>query len=155
MTIYFLTYLAIVFLILVIFWLPPQNSEKISLCGFTTLTISIFLIYFGQKVPPLHGKPPLLSKDYGPKQKIFYSIMKLSARFSNQNYMTFFCSLFLQWLSPYGDIFSDYISVRNKLVETSSLSTTSSCHQATSCRKTWPIFGSVRSNKIGSFPLDF
>ncbi|XP_043277948.1 neuronal acetylcholine receptor subunit beta-3-like [Venturia canescens] len=50
----------IVFLILVIFWLPPQNSEKMNLCGLTTLIISIFLIYFGHKLPPLHGKPPLL-----------------------------------------------------------------------------------------------
>ncbi|XP_015114685.1 acetylcholine receptor subunit alpha-1-B-like isoform X2 [Diachasma alloeum] len=54
----------IVFLNLVIFWLPPQSKEKLVLCGFLSLMISYFLVYFMQKVPPLLSKTPLIARDF-------------------------------------------------------------------------------------------
>ncbi|XP_020290706.1 neuronal acetylcholine receptor subunit alpha-3-like [Pseudomyrmex gracilis] len=50
---------AIVFLVLVTFWLPPQSEMKISVAACTTLIITVFLVYFGLKVP-LTTNPPLI-----------------------------------------------------------------------------------------------
>lgn len=50
---------AIVFLILVTFWLPPQSEMKISVAACTILIIAVFLAYFGLKVP-LTANPPLI-----------------------------------------------------------------------------------------------
>ncbi|EFN82262.1 Neuronal acetylcholine receptor subunit alpha-10 [Harpegnathos saltator] len=50
---------AIVFLVLVTFWLPPQSEMKISIAACTILIITVFLAYFGLKVP-LTANPPLI-----------------------------------------------------------------------------------------------
>lgn len=50
---------AIVFLVLVTFWLPPQSEMKISIAACTILIITAFLLYFGFKVP-LTANPPLI-----------------------------------------------------------------------------------------------
>ncbi|XP_014488379.1 PREDICTED: acetylcholine receptor subunit alpha-type acr-16-like [Dinoponera quadriceps] len=50
---------AIVFLVLVTFWLPPQSEMKINIAASTILIISVFLTYFGFKVP-LTANPPLI-----------------------------------------------------------------------------------------------
>ncbi|XP_012217863.1 neuronal acetylcholine receptor subunit alpha-10 isoform X2 [Linepithema humile] len=50
---------AIVFLVLVTFWLPPQSETKISVAACTVLIIAVFLAYFGVKVP-LTTNPPLI-----------------------------------------------------------------------------------------------
>ncbi|XP_070169226.1 acetylcholine receptor subunit alpha-type acr-16-like [Polyergus mexicanus] len=50
---------AIVFLVLVTFWLPPQSEMKINVAACTVLIIAVFLVYFGFKVP-LTANPPLI-----------------------------------------------------------------------------------------------
>ncbi|XP_077255251.1 acetylcholine receptor subunit alpha-like 1 isoform X2 [Temnothorax americanus] len=50
---------AIVFLVLVTFWLPPQSEMKISVAACTILIIAVFLGYLGLKVP-LTATPPLI-----------------------------------------------------------------------------------------------
>ncbi|XP_032668606.1 acetylcholine receptor subunit alpha-type acr-16-like [Odontomachus brunneus] len=50
---------AIVFLVLVTFWLPPQSEMKINIAACTILIITVFLVYFGFKVP-LTANPPLI-----------------------------------------------------------------------------------------------
>lgn len=54
---------AIVFLVLVTFWLPPQSEMKISVAACTILIIAIFLGYLGLKVP-LTATPPLIAYFY-------------------------------------------------------------------------------------------
>ncbi|XP_029663463.1 acetylcholine receptor subunit alpha-type acr-16-like [Formica exsecta] len=50
---------AIVFLVLVTFWLPPQSEMKINVAACTVLIIAVFLVYFGFKIP-LTANPPLI-----------------------------------------------------------------------------------------------
>ncbi|XP_011158613.2 acetylcholine receptor subunit alpha-like 1 isoform X2 [Solenopsis invicta] len=50
---------AIVFLVLVTFWLPPQSEMKISVAACTILIIAVFLGFLGFKVP-LTATPPLI-----------------------------------------------------------------------------------------------
>ncbi|EZA48980.1 hypothetical protein DMN91_011742 [Ooceraea biroi] len=50
---------AIVFLVLLTFWLPPHSEMKISVGACTALIISVFLAYCGLKVP-LTTNPPLI-----------------------------------------------------------------------------------------------
>ncbi|XP_011865912.1 PREDICTED: acetylcholine receptor subunit alpha-L1-like [Vollenhovia emeryi] len=50
---------AIVFLVLVTFWLPPQSETKISVAACTILIIAVFLGFLGLKVP-LTATPPLI-----------------------------------------------------------------------------------------------
>ncbi|XP_011706798.1 PREDICTED: neuronal acetylcholine receptor subunit alpha-10-like [Wasmannia auropunctata] len=52
---------AIVFLVLVTFWLPPQSEMKISVAACTILIIAVFLGYLGLKVP-LTTTPPLIGR---------------------------------------------------------------------------------------------
>lgn len=52
---------AIVFLVLVTFWLPPQSETKISVATCTILIIAVFLVYFGLHVP-LTANPPLIGR---------------------------------------------------------------------------------------------
>jgi len=52
---------AIVFLVLVTFWLPPQSEMKISVAACTVLIIAVFLAFFGLKVP-LTSNPPLIGR---------------------------------------------------------------------------------------------
>ncbi|XP_043471113.1 acetylcholine receptor subunit alpha-like 1 isoform X1 [Leptopilina heterotoma] len=54
----------IVFLTLMAFWLPPQSEVRIAVAGCTALIISIFLIYFGFKIPPVAENLPLIVRFY-------------------------------------------------------------------------------------------
>lgn len=55
---------AIVFLVLLTFWLPPHSEMKISVAACTALIIAVFLFYFGLKVPSTVN-PPLIVCFYG------------------------------------------------------------------------------------------
>ncbi|KAK9730025.1 Neurotransmitter-gated ion-channel ligand binding domain [Popillia japonica] len=50
----------IIGLILSSFWLPPQAGEKIILNGCTAIIITIFLLYFTQKIPAMGSHTPLV-----------------------------------------------------------------------------------------------
>ncbi|XP_033226542.1 acetylcholine receptor subunit alpha-type acr-16-like isoform X2 [Belonocnema kinseyi] len=54
----------IVFLTLIAFWLPPQSEVRIVVAGCTALITSIFLIYFGNKIPPVSENLPLIVRFY-------------------------------------------------------------------------------------------
>ncbi|KAH0539576.1 acetylcholine receptor subunit alpha-like 1 [Cotesia glomerata] len=55
---------AIVIMCLVNFWLPAQSKEKLLLCGVNVIVISLFLIYFGYRIPPHSTNSPLLVSFY-------------------------------------------------------------------------------------------
>ncbi|XP_015515817.2 acetylcholine receptor subunit alpha-like 2 isoform X1 [Neodiprion lecontei] len=55
---------AIVFLTLVIFWLPPQSEDRITVAACTMVLISLFLIYFNQKLPATAHHTPLILHFY-------------------------------------------------------------------------------------------
>ncbi|GJQ64877.1 hypothetical protein Trydic_g7051 [Trypoxylus dichotomus] len=50
----------IIGLILATFWLPPQAGEKIILNGCTAIIITLFLLYFTQKIPAMGSHTPLV-----------------------------------------------------------------------------------------------
>ncbi|KAF5302237.1 hypothetical protein FQA39_LY10276 [Lamprigera yunnana] len=50
----------IIMLTLMGFWLPPQAGEKITLNACTAIMISIFMVYFTQKVPAMGSHTPLI-----------------------------------------------------------------------------------------------
>lgn len=47
---------------LMVFCLPPQAGEKIILQCCTALVISIFMLYFTQKIPAMGSQTPLIGK---------------------------------------------------------------------------------------------
>ncbi|XP_017772159.1 PREDICTED: neuronal acetylcholine receptor subunit alpha-2-like [Nicrophorus vespilloides] len=51
---------AIIFLILMSFWLPPNAGEKIILQSCTAIIITMFLLYFTQKLPAMGTHTPLV-----------------------------------------------------------------------------------------------
>ncbi|KAB0799593.1 hypothetical protein PPYR_07473 [Photinus pyralis] len=50
----------IIMLTLMGFWLPPQAGEKVLLNGCTSIIISIFMVYFTQKIPAMGSHTPLI-----------------------------------------------------------------------------------------------
>lgn len=51
-------------LTLINFYLPPQAGEKILLNGCTTIIISLFMVYFTQKIPAMGSNTPLIGNGY-------------------------------------------------------------------------------------------
>ncbi|KAF5292514.1 hypothetical protein FQR65_LT01660 [Abscondita terminalis] len=52
--------LVIIMLTLMGFWLPPQAGEKVILNGCTAIIISIYMVYFTQKIPAMGSHTPLI-----------------------------------------------------------------------------------------------
>ncbi|KAF2894306.1 hypothetical protein ILUMI_11868 [Ignelater luminosus] len=50
----------VIMLALMGFWLPPQAGEKVLLNGCTAIIISIFMVYFTQKIPTMGSHTPLI-----------------------------------------------------------------------------------------------
>lgn len=53
---------AIVFMVLIAFWLPPDAGEKLILNGFACVLVCVFLIYFSQLLPVMSVTSPLIGK---------------------------------------------------------------------------------------------
>lgn len=45
------------------FFLPPQSGEKIILNGCTAIIITLYLLYFTQKIPAMGSYTPLVGKN--------------------------------------------------------------------------------------------
>lgn len=55
-------FLVIMVLTLLSFWLPPQAGEKVLLNACTAVIISLFMLYFTQKLPAMGSHTPLIGK---------------------------------------------------------------------------------------------
>ena len=56
-------FLVIIITTLLSFFLPPQSGEKIILNGCTAVIITLYLLYFTQKIPPMGSHTPLVGKN--------------------------------------------------------------------------------------------
>ncbi|KAI4462745.1 neurotransmitter gated ion channel [Holotrichia oblita] len=64
----------IIGLILSSFWLPPQAGEKLILNGCTAIIVTIFLLYFTQKIPAMGSHTPLVGKLFEIVKFSFHSL---------------------------------------------------------------------------------
>lgn len=77
-----MSFAVLMLLTLLNFWLPPHSGEKIVLNGCVTIIISIFLLYFGQKIPAMGSTTPLIGNyirlyvfRFGLKKHFYFSVI--------------------------------------------------------------------------------
>lgn len=70
---------AIVFMVLVAFWLPPDAGEKIILNGFACVLVCVLLIYFSQHLPVMSASSPLIVSFYSQTLYLLSASLIISA----------------------------------------------------------------------------
>ncbi|XP_070508469.1 neuronal acetylcholine receptor subunit alpha-6-like [Chironomus tepperi] len=70
---------AIVFMVLIAFWLPPDAGEKLILNGFACVLVCILLIYFTQLLPVMSAASPLIVSFYSQTLYLLAASLIISA----------------------------------------------------------------------------
>ncbi|KAL7012589.1 hypothetical protein ACKWTF_014944 [Chironomus riparius] len=71
--------IAIVFMVLIAFWLPPDAGEKLILNGFACVLVCVLLIYFSQLLPVMSETSPLIVSFYSQTLYLLSASLIISA----------------------------------------------------------------------------